>query len=366
MNDAPLQSQIVNRKSQIVIPMVAGIGNALLAEPMLRQMTRDLPDARVTVQAISKPIAQAIERVPGVSVTVTGKGIKNMLRAAAASRRLKPDVFLVPFPSNRWQYNVLASASGAKRVVMHGYPVGQLSALNFLHRNRLPADRSLHDVKQNLSLLKELGLRPDFTMTPRFPVSDDDRAAAKTVLNAAGVGDRDFVVIHAGSAQTVLAEAKRWPAANYAKLVEAIRDETGKAVLIVEGPDEAGVSADIAGRLTDRRDVFTAVLRGTLGGAAAVMEKAAFYAGTDSGLAHLAGAVGRRPITLFAPADPDRVCPHTHRDLVVQPPGLKRPSFLYPYESTSPKMRPPDATIHDITVDHVLEKVRKVMAEIPT
>ncbi|HEY0009163.1 MAG TPA: hypothetical protein VGB55_10605, partial [Tepidisphaeraceae bacterium] len=152
--------------SPIVIPLVAGIGNALLAEPMLRQLTRDLPHARVIVLAISKPIGQAVERVPGVEVRVTGKGIKNLLAGVRQTRALKPEIYLVPFPSNRWQYNILAAASGAKRVVMHGYPIGRFSALGFLHRRRLPAERGLHDVKQNLRLLTALDLKPDYALSP--------------------------------------------------------------------------------------------------------------------------------------------------------------------------------------------------------
>ncbi|HEY0008947.1 MAG TPA: glycosyltransferase family 9 protein, partial [Tepidisphaeraceae bacterium] len=199
---------------------------------------------------------------------------------------------------------------------------------------------------------------------PQFPLTLPDRAAADYLLKEAGVGDDSYVVIHAGSAQTVLAEAKRWPADCYAKLVETIRDRTGRRVLIVEGPDEAGVSDNIAGQLSNRTGIHTAVLRGTLGAAAAVLERAAFYAGTDSGLAHLAAAVGKRPITLFAPADPDRVCPHGHRDLVVQPPGIVTPSFLYPYESTKPKMRESEFSITQITVEQVMEKVMRLSEEV--
>ncbi|HEX8341791.1 MAG TPA: glycosyltransferase family 9 protein [Tepidisphaeraceae bacterium] len=342
-----------------VVPLVAGIGNALLCEPMLRQLAGS---HRVVVMAISRPIAAVAERVPGVEVRVTGKGNKNMLAAARASRGMKPDVYLVPFPSNRWQYNILAAASGAKRVVTHVYPVGRWSALAFLHGNRVPAVKGIHDVEQNLHLLPAVGIEPDWSMAPRFELTAADRAAAGTLLEQLGV-DRPFVVVHAGSANTVLAAAKRWPPAHYAKLAEAIRDETGLDVVVVEGPDEAGVSDAIASHLIDRRAVHTAKLTCPLGVTAALLERSRFYAGTDSGLAHLAAAVGRRAVTLFAPADPDRVCPFGQRDLVVQPPGDTTPSFLYPWEATKPKMRFEDQRIESITVAMVMEKVNVLVAQ---
>ena len=86
-------------------------------------------------------------------VLVTGKGAKGLIRNILWTRRAKADVYLVPFPSNRWQYSMLALVSGAKRKVLHGYPVGKVGALGFIGE-RVPAVRGLHDVVQNLRLVK--------------------------------------------------------------------------------------------------------------------------------------------------------------------------------------------------------------------
>src|SRR5262249_54049961 len=82
------------------------------------------------------------------------------------------------------------------------------------------------------------------------------------------------------------------------------------------------------------------------------------YAGTDSGLAHLAAAVGTRAVTIFAPADPGRVCPFGNRDLVVKPDKPCSPCFMYPWESTYPKMkcRPPFC-IDEVSVEQVMAAV---------
>jgi ADP-heptose:LPS heptosyltransferase len=205
-----------------------------------------------------------------------------------------------------------------------------------------------------------LGIQPVVPDPPRFALTDEDHSQASGVLDQAGIRS-EFVVVHAGSARTVLAEAKRWPEASYAKLVETIRDETGLTVLIVEGPDEVGVADRIVAHIANRSRIVTLPLRGSLGASAAILSKSAFYVGTDSGLAHLAAAVGRRAITLFAPADPDRVCPFANRDLVVQPEGLTDLAFLYPWESTRPALRPGRLDdIQRITVEQVMVKIRMV------
>ena len=91
------------------------------------------------------------------------------------------------------------------------------------------------------------------------------------------------------------------------------------------------------------------------------MERAELYVGTDSGLAHLAAAVGTPAVTIFAPADPDRVCPYGYRDLVVQPPPPCGPCFLYPWESPYPKMRchADHRCIEGVTVESVMDAVRR-------
>jgi ADP-heptose:LPS heptosyltransferase len=271
------------------------------------------------------------------------------------TRARRPDVYLVPFPSNRWQYSLLAQASGAPRRLLHDYPVGYWQALHFLPSQRIPAERGLHDVVQNLHLLGPLGIETDETESPRFLLSDDDRVHAATLLRDVNLDeDQPFIAVHAGSARTVLAKAKRWPAAKYAELIGKL----DRPVVLLEGPDEAGVADEILKRVIGGKPRVLR-LRGPLGDAAAVLERASLYVGSDSGLAHLAASVQTPPVTIFAPADPDRVCPFGYRHLVVQPNKSCTPCFQYPWKTPYPKMccREP-MCVTEVTVEQVMEKVR--------
>jgi ADP-heptose:LPS heptosyltransferase len=183
------------------------------------------------------------------------------------------------------------------------------------------------------------------------------------MLAAAGIGaDGPFVAVHAGSGPSILAMAKRWPTEKYAQLIGRLRREFDLPAVLLEGPDEAGVADEI---IAAGAGAFGAVglrLKGPLGGSAAVLERARLYVGSDSGLAHLAAAVGRRCVTIFSPADPDRVCPYGNRDLVVQPPPPCGPCFLYPFESPRPKMRCDDPMcIRKVEVETVMSAVRRAL-----
>jgi ADP-heptose:LPS heptosyltransferase len=354
----------------VVIPIVAGIGNALLAVPMVRQLKRARPDARIAILARIEPMAEVFRRLPEVDeVLVTGGGLKGNAASVSAARARRADVYLVPFPSNRWQYSLLAFTSGAKRRILHAYPVGYWRALHVLPSTRVPSQRGIHDVVQNLNLLRALDIEPDVTDAPTFAVNDVDRAKADELLALAGVAKGEpFIVVHAGSANTVLARAKRWPAANYAKLIDAMTREFRLPVALVEGPAEAGVASEITLHLpkSDAR-VVTVPLRGSLGDAAALLARATLYVGSDSGLTHLAAAVGTPPVTLFGPADPDRVSPFGYRDLVVQAPKNCGPCFLYPWTTPYPKIRCREPyCIDSIDVEQVMETVRRGLIPSPS
>jgi len=358
-------NNIQQTTTTIVIPIVAGIGNALMALPMVRRVKEAWPDCRIVVLAKIPAMGEVFARCAAVDeVRPLGRGLFGTLAMFRQLRAESFDLCLIPFPSNRWQYNFFAWACGAKTRLLHDYPVGYLRALGFVPAMRVPAVRGIHDVAQNLRLLEPLGITPGPTLPPRFDLTDADRAAASAMLGEIGFADGAApIVVHAGSARTILAAAKRWPPESYAQLIAAIEAEFGPRVLLVEGPDEAGVAADI---LPHVRGTPPRILRltGPLATSAAVLERSQLYVGTDSGMAHLAAAVGTPAVTLFAPADPDRVCPFGYRDLVVQPPVKQRepcsPCLEYPWASPYPKMhcREPYC-VRSIGVDAVMAAVRR-------
>jgi len=349
---------------RVVILSVAGIGNALLAVPMVRALKRERPAYRLTVYALTAAMGEVFRRQPEVDgVVVFQKGPRGRLRTIRALRRERFDVFLAPFPANRWQYALLAALSGARLRILHSYPVGGLRALAFLSATRVPARPGLHDVEQNLLLLEPLGIAPPLPEAPVFPLEDADRESAERLLVAAGLaGAQRPIVIHAGSAQTPIAAAKRWPTERFGRVVRELERRGLGPVLVVEGPDEAGVAARIE---QASRPAAPAVvrLRGSLGDAAALLAHARLYFGSDSGLAHLAAAVGTPTVTLFAPTDPARVCPFGQRAGVLQPEGRTcSPCYAYPWRATSPRAacRPPYC-IESVSVEAALARIEHIL-----
>src|SRR5688572_21124922 len=156
---------------RLAVPVLAGVGNALLAQPMVRQLARGFPAAELAVFARTPAIAAVFERLSEVAaVEVFGNQPKEFLRLIRRMRAWRADVCVIPYPSNRWQYSILAAACRARRVVINSYGVGYWRAMHFLAGGRSPAIEGLHDLDQDLRLLEPLGIRPDLSMAPTFPL----------------------------------------------------------------------------------------------------------------------------------------------------------------------------------------------------
>lgn len=350
---------------RILVPVLAGIGNAVMTVPLVRRLGALGP---LTIAARTEAIADVFRGLNEVAaIEVLGAGYRTAWRThRRLARQLRPDLYVVPFPSNRWQYSLLAAASGSRRVIMHDYPVGGVRTLRFLPRMLrkvmfVRAERGIHDVLQNLRLLEVVsrasttrGLAGDVQETPEAPaiaLREEDRAAARRQLEHALAfdqstrwtthnGQRTFIALQPGCGDTTVGRAKRWPVENFAQLADALA-ERGRDVIVIEGPEERGVGRQISALATSHPPVIE--LAGPLKHAAALLERAALYVGTDSGLAHVAAAVGTPPVTLFAAADPVRVAPFGYEHLVVTPSAINgrawQPRLMYPMDHPGPKLR---------------------------
>jgi ADP-heptose:LPS heptosyltransferase len=319
--------------------------------PLVRAVAR-LRGARVTIIARTQAIGDVFRGMPGLEriEVLAGHDLGAWRRHRRIQREHRPDIYLVPYPSNRWQYSLLAAGSGAGRVIMHSYPTGRLRALRFIPRmlkstTFVPAVRGIHDAVQNLRLLRPLGSADGQAEPaearidpPMMHVDDADRSAAASELQRTGVSG-PFIALQPGCGDTLIGAAKRWPAENFARLADTL-SERGHNVLVIEGPDERGVGRQVSELSRSRPPVIE--LSGPLGHAAALLEMAQLYVGNDSGLAHVAAAVGTPPVTLFAAGDPVRVAPFGFEHLVVTPPAVNgrawQPRLLYPIDYPKPRL----------------------------
>jgi len=165
-------------------------------------------------------------------------------------------------------------------------------------------------------------------------------------LPAAHAGAPGPVVIHPGAASG----SRRWPPERFAAVARRLAAQ-GNDVLVTGGPTERSLAAEVVRRAGLAPAASTAGLL-DLPSLAALVARAALVICGDTGVAHLATAVGTPSVLLFGPVAPSQWGPAIdhHRHLV-----------LWHGDGTGdPHGEQPDPALLRISVEEVLSAVSKL------
>lgn len=127
---------------------------------------------------------------------------------------------------------------------------------------------------------------------PQPIVGDGRRALADAGWN----GARPLVILHPGAGGA----AKRWAVEGFAEAVEGLLGSLGAAVVIHDGPADHDAVAALRAHL---RVPTLELVEPPLEALAGAIPHAALWLGNDSGVSHLAAAVGAPTLALFTAAN---------------------------------------------------------------
>lgn len=299
----------------VLVTKFYGIGNMILLTPFFQTLRQQLPWARIVILSDGRSLG-VIEssRYYDEAVilpTTPGELERNehYLQVVRALRKKRPDLILSSFPMAQPKVADLYDLLGAKWSV--GY---DLDGPPEKFSQQLRYDPNRHEVLCNLDLLAAIGLKHPITAL-RLVLREEHREEARAFLDS-NSGGPPWFAFHCGSFPTML--AKRWPVENFAALGDRISQGWGGRVIIVGGEDESDLAREISGRMQNPPLVATGRL--SILGTAALLQNCRLMVSNDSGLMHLAAAVGTPVVGLFGPTSTAKNAPWTSasRALVLQ------------------------------------------------
>jgi ADP-heptose:LPS heptosyltransferase len=267
-----------------------GLGDALEATPALAALKAERPDARIDV-AVLRPgprelfagLPALVERVIYLPYWESGR------RAFALAllrqlRALRYTAGFLMYPAARAEYQVLALALGARQRFAHRY--FEPAAHNLLWLNtRLVPVAAAHNVHRNFDLLRAAGFSPAPPEHYEVPPDWSDPAPRR----------RDALAVHVGNIAHDGLDARRWPARNFVELIRRLRAR-GWRTHVLSGPAEREVSREVASAAG-----ADGLVELPLREAARFISTCAGLVANDSGIAHLAAAVGTPVLAIFGP-----------------------------------------------------------------
>jgi len=167
------------------------------------------------------------------------------------------------------------------------------------HVKTFPESLDVHVTDFQLNQLAMLGFENAHNI-PEIFLCAEDINNAQNFLHQKGVDMKNnpLIAVHAGSGS----KAKNWPLENYVSLVQSLYQRCRGTVLVVEGPAERNLIDNMSEALDGSNYIALQSLALPL--LAAVLSQCSLFIGNDSGITHLAAALGVPTIALFGPTDP--------------------------------------------------------------
>ena len=293
---------------RILVIRLEEIGDLVLGSSFLRELRRNQPLAHITL-LIKPECKNLVEWCPYVNEILTVRTwVRGDVRAgwdilrdiAEFSIDLicqhSFDICLVPRYDHDYYFaGLLGLLSGAPvRVGFSEHTTRWKEKWNrgydALYTRVLPPVDAVHEVERNLSMLSSLGGK---IWSRKIEIWIDAEAEA-WAGNMARRLPGSIVALAVGLPN----DCRHWPVDRYAAVAAWLEEEFAMKIALFGSPVEVDISRQLAERLRGKVVDFTG--KTTLRQAAALLKHCSFYLGKDTGLMHMAAAMGT-PVLEISP-----------------------------------------------------------------
>ena len=268
------------------------LGDFILALPALKTVREAFPHARAVIMGYPRILELVEKRFYADEIcSIDQKGM-----ATFFVREGSLDFTLSEF-FKRFDLIVVFGKDGEGTVVGNLRRVcqGQILPINSFP----PWDGKVHVADHLLKQFAPFGL-PTSDSNPRLRLNVSDREWAKDFWKRKGVAPEErskVIILHPGSGS----KKKVWPLDRFLNLARTLQDYLGSKILIILGPAEG---PEVQTAFEGMRPTEFSTAKGlTLLQLASVMEGCWFFIGNDSGVSHMAAALGLPTVVIFGPTD---------------------------------------------------------------
>lgn len=313
---------------KILIRATNWVGDAIMALPALRAVRKRFSEAEIAV--VARPYVADIYRdqqicdqlIPYDSQGVH-TGFSGRERLAMELRAQEFDVALLlqnAFDAAwlAWRANIPERIGYAR----DGRSFLLTKALPVPRRGEIPA----HEKFYYLELLRRAGWL-DSVLDESFIAMNVPKEKRRRAANfLAESGARSHALRIALGAGASYGAARCWPPQRFAEVANRIQSQTEADIILFGTAAESAVSNAIAAEMRHAPVDLTG--KTAIADLPALLSQCHLFIGNDSGVMHVAAAVGLPVVAVFGPTDPFGTAPVTPRCSIVQEKPYCSPCFL--------------------------------------
>ena len=294
---------------ELLIVGPSWLGDAVMMGTLVHRLKAVAPGRRITVLTPAH-LEDVVRRLPGVDATLVNPFAHGALKLGERARfgralagRFEAAIVL----PHSWKSALVPFFAGIR--TRTGF-VGEVR-YGLLSDARRLDEAALPRMVDRFSLLAEPrgAARPRQTPAPVL-VADAPEVAA--TLRRLGLNASEPAVALCVGAE--YGPAKRWPAAHFAALARALR-AAGRAVWLIGGAGDRPIGAEVAALAPGAVDLTG---RTSLAEAVDLIAAAVAVVTNDSGLMHVAAALGRPLVALYGSSSPAFTPPLSDRALILK------------------------------------------------
>ena len=275
---------------RVLVIKLRSIGDTVLATPSLFALKRFLPNAQIDI-LVEDWVAPLLANHPHVDNVIELQRGSFASRISVA-RKLRAERYDVVYNLHGGTTaTFLTRATGARHRV--GFKTYQYAKL---HTELVPSplllwgQQKTHSVEQQLALLGWTGVPVSDRPRTRLGIAPEATSSVIQHLADAGLADSKIALIHPAAAFAT----KRWATENFARVAEYVA-QRGYAPVAIAAPNEGKIIED----LLSAASVDILPLDLSLPEVTVLAARSQLFVGNDSGIAHIAAAVGTPSIVIF-------------------------------------------------------------------
>ncbi|MGR3220799.1 MAG: glycosyltransferase family 9 protein [Candidatus Anammoxibacter sp.] len=172
----------------------------------------------------------------------------------------------------------------------------------FTNRHIHIANKRIHRIDKNLELIKSIEyINMDAgNIQPQIIVNQKDSEDIADFLDKNTDREKRLVVIHPGT--SAFGEYKRWPALDYALLIDMLIERLNVEVLITWGPADPEVVKEITSLM--KKEATLSCQTQSIKQLTEIIRQSYIFISGDTGPMHIASVLQKPIIAIFGPKDP--------------------------------------------------------------
>jgi heptosyltransferase-2 len=311
----------LSKAANILIRSTNWIGDAVMTLPAVAAVRNTFPRARITI--LAKPwVAELFELCPDIDEIMLfhspgiHDGLSGKWRIAREIRKKRFDAAILL--QNAIEAAIIAFLAGIP--VRAGYNSDGRGLLLTHSVRRTKAIREVHQSDYYLEMVKALGCRPAGKEIHLHPGRAYD-LPAETLLRRFGLEENRLLVGMAPGA--TYGPAKKWFPERFSSVADRLVDGFSAQILLFGSSEDNDTAATVQARA--KYPLFDLTGKTSLNEAMALMSRCRLFISNDSGLMHVAAALGVPTVAIFGSTNPVTTSPPgrnhiiIHKDVVCSP-----------------------------------------------